>query len=63
MEAAHNAVPLIHYFDPVGHRIACGVPGFDKSTKHSRAVTCPSCVEALRSSPHAAPVADAGHGR
>lgn len=43
-----NTVPLVHYFDPEKHRILCGLPGFDRSTKHSRGVTCPSCVELLR---------------
>jgi hypothetical protein len=39
----------VHYFDTVLHRIACGVRGSDRrSTKHARAVTCPSCVALLR---------------
>ena len=39
---------VVHYFDTQGHRIACGVPGFERSTKHPRAVTCPPCVRVLR---------------
>lgn len=45
---APTSVPVVHQFDTQGHRILCGVPGFDRSTKHSRAVTCPSCVGLLR---------------
>lgn len=43
-----HANPVVHYFDTLVHRIACGVLGFDRSTKHARAVNCPSCVELLR---------------
>jgi hypothetical protein len=39
---------VVHYFDTAVHHIACGIPGFDRSTKHVRAVTCPACVEHLR---------------
>ncbi len=52
---------VVHWFDIVGHRIACGVAGFGRSSKHARAVTCPACVELLRhrAAGEAAPVADA----
>ena len=59
MEAL-NAVPVIHYFDTLDHRILCGVPGFDRSTKHARAVTCPACVERLHDAQHPRPVESSG---
>lgn len=40
---------LVHYFDTLHHRILCGVDAFDqRSTKHSRDVTCDACIGLLR---------------
>jgi len=49
LEALISA-PVVHHFDPEAHRIDCGVPGFARSTKHVRSVTCPTCLELLRGS-------------
>ncbi len=54
---------VVHYFDTQGHRIACGVPGFERSTKHPRAVTCPPCVRVLHGEEgHAADASSSVHG-
>ncbi len=43
---------LVHYYDTRLHQILCGLRGFDhRSTKHSRNVTCPSCVGLLGKRP------------
>ncbi len=42
----------VHYYDTRLHRIACGLPGFEhRSTKHSRDVTCVTCIGVLRERP------------
>jgi hypothetical protein len=52
---------VIHYFDTRTHAILCGVRGAEhRSTKHSRGVTCHSCVGMLRDRPALAHDADAG---
>jgi hypothetical protein len=48
--SALTSNPVVHFYDPAVHRIACGVPGFDRSTKHVRAVSCPACVHLLHES-------------
>ena len=58
MEAL-NTVPVVHHFDTEAHRIHCGAPGFDRSTKHTRGVTCPTCLELLHGERHAPLAADA----
>jgi hypothetical protein len=46
------ATPLVHYYDTRERSIPCGVRGFeDPSTKHSRSVTCPACLEFLGERP------------
>ena len=46
---ARNPTTLVHYFDTLLHSVPCGSPGFEqRSTKHSRSVTCPRCVALLR---------------
>jgi hypothetical protein len=41
-----------HYYDPRLRGIPCGASGPDvHSTKHARAVTCRSCLQALRDKP------------
>jgi len=43
---------LVHFYDTNQHRILCGLRGFEhRSTKHSRNVTCPSCVGLLGKRP------------
>jgi hypothetical protein len=46
MEGQQTSV--VHWYDPVDRRVACGMAGFGRSTKHVRTVTCPSCVELVR---------------
>jgi hypothetical protein len=54
MDAVRPAA-TVHYYDTSLHRILCGVRGFDqRSTKHSRDVTCDACVGLLRERPIAA---------
>jgi hypothetical protein len=48
---------MVHYFDVETRRIACGVAGLERSTKHVRGVTCPACLELLRRA-HAEPAAE-----
>lgn len=49
MDALTN-VSLVHFYDTTLHRILCGVRGADqRSTKHSRSVTCHACVGLLAS--------------
>ncbi|HEX9399415.1 MAG TPA: hypothetical protein VF912_04830 [Anaeromyxobacter sp.] len=57
-----KSTSVTHYFDTLDHRILCGVPGFDRSTKHSRAVTCPSCVGLLHGKESAGLAGDPGSG-
>jgi hypothetical protein len=39
---------LVHFYDTRLHQILCGVRGSEhRSTKHSRSVTCQSCVGLL----------------
>jgi hypothetical protein len=46
--SAVSSSSVVHYFDTDRHAILCGVSGFpDRSSKHERSVTCPSCVERL----------------
>lgn len=55
MEGQQTSV--VHWYDPVDRRVACGMAGFGRSTKHVRTVTCPSCVELVRNAVvRAAPV-------
>jgi hypothetical protein len=35
---------IVHWFDTTQRRIACGVPGWTNSTKHTRGVTCSACL-------------------
>ncbi len=56
---------LVHYYDTRLHVILCGLRGFEhRSTKHSRNVTCQSCVDLLGKQPTmgALDVADAPSG-
>ncbi|HEX9050944.1 MAG TPA: hypothetical protein VF841_10465 [Anaeromyxobacter sp.] len=47
--ASHpNTTSPVHYFDPVHHVVPCGAGLAQRSTKHSRNVTCPACVTFLR---------------
>jgi len=47
-DTAVSSSSLIHFYDTARHVILCGVSGFpDRSSKHERSVTCPSCVERL----------------
>jgi len=47
-EALVSSSSPIHYYDTDRHVMLCGVSGFpDRSSKHERSVTCPSCVELL----------------
>lgn len=50
---------VVHWFDTAGHRVGCGAAGYPRSTKHVRAVNCPSCVERLRDGSAAHADADA----
>jgi hypothetical protein len=51
MDALTSASP-VHYYDTRLHRILCGLRGFEqRSTKHSRSVTCPACVGLLAKRP------------
>lgn len=46
------ATPPVHYYDTGERVIPCGVGGFEhRSTKHSRSVTCPACLEFLGERP------------
>lgn len=48
---------LVHFYDTRVHRILCGVSGADhRSTKHSRSVTCHTCVGLLGRRPSLAAV-------
>ncbi len=39
---------LVHFYDTMAHRILCGVRGVDHhSSKHSRSVTCQTCLSLL----------------
>jgi hypothetical protein len=61
--SAPTSVPVIHYYDPVAHGIVCGVGAADnRSTKHSRNVTCAACVALLaeRAPADAGPAGDPG---
>jgi hypothetical protein len=49
--ATQHIESVVHWFDTAGHRVACGATGYPRSTKHARAVNCPSCVELLREVP------------
>ncbi len=43
-----TSTPPIHLYDTVAHRILCGVRGVEhRSTKHSRSVTCATCLSLL----------------
>jgi hypothetical protein len=47
MEALTPA-SLVHYYDTRLRRILCGVRGFEqRSSKHSREVTCQACIGLL----------------
>ena len=49
----------VHYYDVRLHGIPCGAKGPElRSTKHARAVTCSSCLQALRDKPPA----ESAHG-
>lgn len=54
-----SSIP-VHFYDTDRHLILCGVRGFaDRSTKHARTVTCPTCVELLadrRAAVHNVPI-------
>jgi hypothetical protein len=54
---------LVHFYDIRLHRILCGVRGFEqRSTKHSRSVTCHACVGLLGKRPETlAPSAGASY--
>lgn len=62
MSALHADPVVVHYFDTAVHHIACGVPGFDRSTKHARAVSCKACIALIRhpAAEHAEPADAAG---
>jgi hypothetical protein len=55
---------LVHFYDTRAHGILCGVRGPEhRSTKHSRSVTCHTCVGLLVQRPEipaAAPGATGG---
>jgi hypothetical protein len=61
---ATSASSTVHFYDTDRHLILCGLRGFpDRSTKHERSVTCPTCLERLalrRSSPLGPAAVDAG---
>jgi hypothetical protein len=49
---ALTSASLVHYYDTRLHRILCGLRGFEqRSTKHSRSVTCHACVGLLTKRP------------
>jgi hypothetical protein len=49
------ATPSVHYYDTREHLILCGLVGFEqRSTKHSRSVTCRACIGLLRERPRIA---------
>lgn len=51
---------VVHFYDTRSHAIACGRRGFDqRSTKHSRNVTCRACVAVLGERPSLAEAAEA----
>jgi hypothetical protein len=56
---ALTSASLVHYYDTRQHKILCGLRGFEqRSTKHSRSVTCHACVGLLAKRPDTAePVA------
>jgi hypothetical protein len=43
-----NSERLIHSYDTERRRVLCGVAEQTSSTKHTAAVTCPTCREMLR---------------
>jgi hypothetical protein len=46
---------LVHFYDTDRHAILCGLRGFEhRSTKHSRNVTCQTCVGLLGTRPRTA---------
>jgi hypothetical protein len=46
---ASTPAKTVHYYDTRLHEILCGQRGFEhRSTKHSRNVTCQSCLNVLR---------------
>ncbi|WP_242392355.1 hypothetical protein [Anaeromyxobacter oryzisoli] len=52
MDTQSTVAAPIHYYDTSHRTILCGLHGFaHRSTKHARAVTCPSCVALLKGEP------------
>lgn len=66
MDALLPTAPPVHFYDTSHHAVLCGLRGFpDRSTKHQRSVTCPSCIERLadrRASARAPVAGEAGAG-
>jgi hypothetical protein len=42
-----TTTPLVHSYDTQQHRVLCGVREHTNSTKHTAAVTCPTCLRML----------------
>lgn len=43
-----NAAPVVHFYDTHTRETLCGLRGFEeRSTKHARGVTCPTCAGLL----------------
>jgi len=39
--------PVVHSYDTERHAIRCGAAGQINSTKHTKSVTCPECLQLL----------------
>lgn len=49
-----NTTSVVHFYDTQSRRILCGARGPDeRSTKHARSVSCPTCVGLMGTRPSA----------